>query len=68
MIEKKLKNLFEYQKFERNGRLDKLIAETDARQAAALSDDALEFVAAAGEISHNSGAEGSGVFTMPDPD
>lgn len=50
-MENKLKKLFEYQKFEQNERLAKLIAETEARQAAEISDDDLEMVAAAGEIS-----------------
>ena len=49
-MENKLKKLFEYQKFEQNERLAKLIAETEARQAAEISDDDLEMVAAAGEI------------------
>lgn len=49
-MENKLKNLFEYQKFEQNERLAKLIAETEARQTAELSDDDLELVAAAGDI------------------
>lgn len=47
-MEKKLKSLFEYQKFENNPRLAKLIAETEARYADALSDDDLSFVNAAG--------------------
>ena len=49
-MENKLIRLFEYQKFEQNERLAKLIAETEARQAAEISDDDLEMVAAAGEI------------------
>ncbi|MCQ2472252.1 MAG: hypothetical protein MJ147_09485 [Clostridia bacterium] len=49
-MENKIKRLFEYQKFEQNGRLAKLIAETEARQTAELSDDELELVAAAGEM------------------
>ena len=49
-MENKLKKLFEYQKFEQNERLAKLIAETEARQAAEISDDDLEMVTAAGEI------------------
>lgn len=48
-MENKLKQLFEYQKFAQNERLAKLIAETEARQAAELSDDDLALVAAAGE-------------------
>lgn len=49
-MENKLKKLFDYQKFEQNERLSRLIAETEARQAAEISDDDLEAVAAAGEI------------------
>ena len=49
-MENKLKKLFEYQKFEKSERLAKLIAETEARQATEISDDDLEMVAAAGEI------------------
>ncbi len=49
-MENKLKQLFEYQKFQQNGRLAKLIAETEARQTAELSDDELELVAAAGDM------------------
>ena len=49
--EKVLKGqLSDYQKFEKNDRLAKLIAETEARQAAEISDDDLEMIAAAGEI------------------
>lgn len=48
-MENKLKQLFEYQKFEQNSRLAKLISESEDRQSNALSDDDLEFVAAAGE-------------------
>ncbi|MCQ2420525.1 MAG: hypothetical protein MJ118_05260 [Clostridia bacterium] len=49
-MENTLKKLFEYQKFEQNARLAKLIAETEARQAAELSDEDLELVTAAGDI------------------
>ena len=45
----KLKRLFDYQRFEGNSRLQKLIGETEARAGAELSDDQLELVAAAGE-------------------
>lgn len=51
-MEKKLKKLFDYQKFEQNPRLQKLIGESEARlEAAELSDDSLEKVSAAGEPS-----------------
>ncbi|MCQ2450329.1 MAG: hypothetical protein MJ132_09135 [Clostridia bacterium] len=49
-MENKLKKLFEYQKFAQNKRLAKLITETQARQVAEISDEDLEKVAAAGEI------------------
>lgn len=48
-MERKLKNLFDYQKFEKNDRLDKLIEETMNRyEKFELSDDDLEYVNAAG--------------------
>ena len=51
-MEKKLKKLFDYQKFEKNPRLQKLIGESEARlEAAELSDESLEKVSAAGELS-----------------
>ena len=56
-MENKLIKLFEYQKFEQNERLAKLIAETEARQATEISDDDLEMVAAAGEITEISTEE-----------
>lgn len=49
-MENKLKNMFEYQRFSQNSRLSKLIADTEAKYATALSDDDLDFVAAAGEF------------------
>ena len=55
-MEKKLRGLFDYQRFENNSRLAKLISETEERynvsgarrNSAMLSDDDLAFVAAAG--------------------
>ena len=48
-MERKLKNLFDYQKFEKNDHLDRLIQETMNRyEKYELSDDDLEFVNAAG--------------------
>ena len=47
-MEKKLKQLFDYQKFARNSRLDAMLAEAEGR-CAALEDDDLGFVSAAGE-------------------
>lgn len=49
-MEKELKSLFEFQKFENNPRLAKLIAETEARYGDALSDDDLLLVNAAGTL------------------
>lgn len=49
-MENKLKKLFDYQRFEQNDRLAKLIGETEARQTAELFDEDLELVAAAGNI------------------
>lgn len=52
-----LEKLFDFQKFENNSRLAKLIAETESRYSKALSDDDLDMVNAAGvpEIFQNSG-------------
>lgn len=49
-MEKKLKKLFDYQKFEGNAGLAALISETESRYDNELSDDDLENVAAAGEF------------------
>ena len=48
-METKLKKLFDYQRFEKNPELEKLIAETESRSQSALSDDDLSLVSAAGE-------------------
>lgn len=48
-MEKKLKKLFDYQRFEKNERLEKIIEETESRYAQELSDDDLSLVNAAGE-------------------
>ena len=48
-MEKKLKKLFDFQRFEQNKALEKLIPETENRYAAELSDDDLALVSAAGE-------------------
>ena len=45
----KLTALFDYQRFERNKRLQALIEDTENRCLHALSDDDLEWVSAAGE-------------------
>lgn len=49
-MENKLRKLFEYQRFEGNSRLAKIIGETESRYGAEISDDDLEFIAAAGEL------------------
>ena len=49
-MEKKLKKLFDFQRFAKNEKLEKLIRETESRYAAELSDEDLSGVNAAGEI------------------
>lgn len=49
-MEKKLKKLFDYQRFEKNERLEKIIKETESRYGEELSDDDLSLVNAAGDI------------------
>lgn len=48
--ETKLSWIFDFQRFERNKKLQALIDDTENRYAYALSDDDLEWVNAAGEI------------------
>ncbi len=58
-MERKLKELFDYQRFEHNGKpdkLEKLIRETESRYGAELSDEELSMVNAAGAITFYSGA------------
>ncbi|MBQ7581322.1 MAG: hypothetical protein IJU25_00725 [Lachnospiraceae bacterium] len=47
-MENRLKQLFEYQKFEQNPKLEKVIRATETRFPEELSDDELEMVSAAG--------------------
>ena len=47
--QKRLTTLFDYQRFERNKRLQALIEDTENRCMNALSDDDLEWVSAAGD-------------------
>ena len=47
--QKRLTALFDYQRFERNKKLQALIEDTENRCMNALSDDDLEWVSAAGE-------------------
>ena len=49
-MEQKLKKLFDYQKFQRNSRLDAMLAEAEGR-CAEVDEDALELVSAAGDDS-----------------
>lgn len=49
-MEQKLKKLFDYQKFQRNSRLDAMLAEYEGRYAE-VDDDALKMVSAAGDDS-----------------
>lgn len=49
-MENKLKKLFDYQRFEQNDKLEKLIHETESRYAKELSEEDLSLVSAAGEI------------------
>ena len=49
-VDKKLKELFDFQKFEKNPRLEKMIGETEERCGRELSDDELSGVSAAGEL------------------
>lgn len=48
-MEKKLKILFDFQRFEKNERLEALASQTDSRYGNELPDDSLELVSAAGE-------------------
>ena len=49
-MEKKLKMLFDYQRFEQNAKLEKLILETENRYAMELSEEDLSLVSAAGDM------------------
>ena len=48
-MEQKLKRLFDYQRFQKNSRLDAMLAEAEERYAGGLTDEALELVSAAGD-------------------
>lgn len=50
-MEQKLKRLFDYQKFQKNPRLEAMLTEAEGRYQGSLSDDALELVSAAGDDS-----------------
>ena len=53
--EKKLNRLFDYQKFEQNTKLAKMIDEAENRYSNELSDDFLEYVNAAGDFTMSGG-------------
>lgn len=57
-MEKKLKALFDYQRFEKNARLEKLISETGDRYTRELDDNELGLVNAAGEFTVPGGTIG----------
>lgn len=50
-MEKKLKQLFDFQRFQNNERLARMIIQTENRYNKELDDEALSFVSAAGEQS-----------------
>jgi len=49
-MEKKLRSLFDFQRFQKNKRLEEVICQSQARYENALSDEQLDMVNAAGEI------------------
>lgn len=49
----KLENLFDFQKFAHNEKLDQMIRETEKRYGTELSDEDMDFVAAAGILYEN---------------
>ena len=49
-MEKKLRRLFDVQKFENHDKLSAIIGDVGSRYGRALSDDDLELVSAAGEV------------------
>ncbi len=49
-MEDKLRKLFDYQRFEKNEELEKLIMEAENRHARSLSDEEMILVSAAGEV------------------
>ena len=52
-MEKVLKMLFDYQRFEQNERLSAMLSKAEKAQPAFLDDEELEWVAAAGEPDRN---------------
>ena len=64
-MERRLSRLFDYQRFEQNDKLEKLIHETEGRYLNALSEDELSLVSAAGDFTVNPGTI-SGNKATPD--
>ena len=60
-MEKKLKKLFDYQRFAGNPHLARIISETEDRYGKELSDDSLAQVSAAGEVTAGGDDGKSGV-------
>ena len=58
-MEKKLKMLFDFQRFENNKALAELIAETENRYAVGLSEEDLALINAAGEKHFGQGKNGN---------
>ena len=56
-MENKLKKLMDFQRFEKNQKLDEMILETERKYGTALSDEDLEIVSAAGPEQSQSGSE-----------
>ena len=54
-MEKKLTALFDYQRFDPNSRIAKMIANTEAKYSRALEDDELDMVNAAGPTDETPG-------------
>ncbi len=71
-MERRLRNLFDFQKFERNPKLGKMISDVEKKYQVAdvLSDDALEMVSAGlghtGQNGQNGKWTGEGVHTQQD--
>ena len=55
--ERQLQRLFDFQRFEKNSRLENMLLDTEHRYCSAISDDDLEYVSAAGEPMPSDGGE-----------
>ena len=56
-MENRLRKIFEYQRFANSGRLAEIIEDTEMKYGRAIEDEALETVAAAGDIDICSASE-----------